>query len=177
MMRYKNEKLQRSSHTEVSVARCAVCRLARRNWFRGHGLVELADARAFWIESDRLPASRRTAHLEQGSVRWIAWTARAKRPPASWLERTLEAADAGGAGKIPSRPSCLLEPNDIAPSKAERLAQPGWLGSHKPHGKRRIKEWRYAIANFISSHSRGHFGNAVRICRSVSPERFASAWH
>src|SRR5580700_3455957 len=121
MMRYKNEKLQRSSHTEVSVARCAVCRLARRNWFRGHGLVELADARAFWIESDRLLASRRTAHLEQGSVRWIAWTARAKRPPASWLERTLETADAGGAGKIPSRPPCVLEPDDIAGAKARRL--------------------------------------------------------
>src|SRR5580658_3817085 len=139
MMRYKNEKLQRSSHAEVSVARRAVCRLPRRDRFRGHGLVELADARALWIESDRLLASRRTAHLEQDSVRWIAWTARAKRTPASWLERTLETEDAGGAGKVPPRPSCLLEPDDIAGTKAERLseAREGLLDAAQ--SERRIK--------------------------------------
>src|SRR5271156_903411 len=122
MMRYKNEKLQRSSRTEDSVARGVVCRRAGRVRFRGHGLVELADAGTLWIEIDHLLASHGAAHLEQDFVRRIAWPARAKRPPASWLERTLETADAGGAGKIPSRPSCLLEPDDIAGSKAERLS-------------------------------------------------------
>jgi len=37
-MRYKNEKLQRSSHTEISVARIAVCRRARRLGFVVMGL-------------------------------------------------------------------------------------------------------------------------------------------
>src|SRR5580704_7219757 len=121
-MRYKNEKLQRSSHTEVSVVRGAVCRPACRAWLRRHGLVELADAGALRIEIDQLLASHGTAHPEQDSTRRIPWPARAKRIPASWLEGTLETADAGGTGKIPPRPSCLLEPDDIAGTKAERLS-------------------------------------------------------
>jgi hypothetical protein len=85
------------------------------------GLVELANAGALRIEIDQLLASHGAAHPEQDSIRRIAWTARAKWAPASWLERTLETADARGAGKIPSRPSCLLEPDDIAGTEAERL--------------------------------------------------------
>src|SRR5580692_1865409 len=117
-MRYKNEKLQRSSHSEISVARGVVCRPACGVRFRGHGLVELADAGALWIESDRLLASHGAAHLEQDTIRRIAWPARERWIPASWHEGTLETADARGARKIPSRPSCLLDPDDIAGSEA-----------------------------------------------------------
>src|SRR5580693_1095257 len=121
MMRYKNEKLHYPSHPEVSIARGAVCRHVGRDRFRGHGLVELADAIALRIEADHLLASRRTAHLEQDSFRRIPWQRRARRAPASQHEGTLAAAYAGGAGTIPPKPSCLLEPNGIAGCKANHL--------------------------------------------------------
>src|ERR1700731_4062183 len=104
-MRNKNEKLQLSSHTEVSLAGDAVCRPACWTWFRGHGLVELADAGALCIETNRLLASRRTDHPQQDSVRRIPGIERARRVPPLSHGGTLETEDAGGTGKIPSSAS------------------------------------------------------------------------
>src|SRR5580704_17419235 len=104
-MRNKNEQLQRFSHTEVSIVRSAVCRAACRGRFRGRGFVELADAGALRIESDRLLASRRTDHTEHDPVRRIPWRRRAKRASAFWRQRALETEDAGAAGTIPPKPS------------------------------------------------------------------------
>src|SRR5580704_17572784 len=50
MMRYKNEKLHHPSHTEVSIARGAVCRHVGRHRIPGHGPVELADASLFGLK-------------------------------------------------------------------------------------------------------------------------------
>ena len=91
--------------SEICVVRNPVCWHVCRLWFRGHELVELADACALWIKTDRLLASHWLDHPEQNSVRRIPRFGGPRRAPASWHERPMETADAGGTGKIPSRPS------------------------------------------------------------------------